>query len=189
MQPKEEDVVLMRRIGQGDQQALAGLYDRYAAVALGVATRICGSRAMAEDVVQEAFLSIWRRPGSYTSSRGTVSSYVFAAVHNKAVDAIRHEQSMRRREQAVTGDEPEEPVGDKIVEEAWILARRVQVRAALDRLSPTQREALQMAYFEGVTYAGVAEKLGIPLGTAKTRIRDGMIRLRDLLSESGVKEA
>jgi RNA polymerase sigma-70 factor (ECF subfamily) len=184
---EQRDRVLMERIARGDKEALASLYDRYAAAAFGVASKICGTRTLAEDAVQEAFLSIWRRPGSYNPQRGSVTSYLFGAVHNKAVDAIRHEQSLRRREQAMT-DRPEGWGGEEVVEAAWLSVRRVQVRSALQRLSKAQREALQMAYFEGVTYAEVAERLGIPLGTAKTRIRDGMIQLRALLSASGVEE-
>jgi RNA polymerase sigma-70 factor (ECF subfamily) len=183
----EEDRVLIERIARGDNQALARLYDRYSAAAFGVASKVCGNRMLAEDAVQEAFLSIWRRTGSYNPQRGSVASYLFGAVHNKAVDSIRHEQSLRRREQAVT-DWSEEPGDEEVVEAAWLSVRRSQVRAALQRLSSAQREALQMAYFEGVTYAEVAERLGIPLGTAKTRIRDGMIRLRALLSEGGMSE-
>lgn len=180
---QEEDRELLLGVARGDRTAFARLYDRYAAATLGLALKICGSRTLAEDVVQEAFLSIWRRPASYRQERGTVAAYLFGAVHNKAVDAIRHEESLRRREQAFS-DAPAESGGDEVVEAAWLAVRRDQVRAALERLSDVQREALQLAYFEGLTYSEVAGKLGIPLGTAKTRLRDGMIRLRNLLSET-----
>lgn len=179
--PEREDRELLLQVARGDEQAFARLYDRFAAPAFGLALKICGNRALAEDVVQEAFLSIWRKPGSYHPERGTVASYLFGAVHNKAVDAVRHEESLRRREQAF-GDQPEESGQEEVVEGAWIALRRDQVRDAMRRLSPVQREALELAYFEGLTYSEVAGKLGIPLGTAKTRLRDGMIRLRNLLS-------
>ncbi|MGH2691241.1 MAG: sigma-70 family RNA polymerase sigma factor [Actinomycetota bacterium] len=185
--PDQEDRRLLLDMARGDHRALATLYERYAAQAFGVALKVCGNRTLAEDVVQEALLAIWRRPNSYDPERGTVASYLFGAVHNKAVDAIRHEESLRRREQAVT-DQPDETPSEDVVEAAWLAVRRTNVRTAVSRLSGVQRDAIQLAYFEGLTYSEVAEKLGIPLGTAKTRIRDGMIRLRNLLSESGVTD-
>lgn len=177
---QDEDRALLARVARGDQSAFAALYDRYGASTFGFALKICNNRALAEDVVQEAFLSIWQRAGRFDPERGTVSAYLFAAVHNKAVDAVRHESSLRRREEGV-GDLPTETPADEVVEAAWLGVRRTEVRSAVARLSPVQREALELAYFEGLTYSEVADKLGIPLGTAKTRLRDGMIRLRGLL--------
>ncbi|HLI57321.1 MAG TPA: sigma-70 family RNA polymerase sigma factor, partial [Actinomycetota bacterium] len=116
----------------------------------------------------------------FDPDRGSVPGYLFATVHNKAVDAIRHEESVRRRE---LGELPPDPGGDTVVEAAWIGVRRSAVRLALGRLSRAQREALELAYFEGLTYREVAGKLNIPLGTAKTRLRDGMTRLRTLLAD------
>lgn len=173
---------MLLRMTRGDQHAFKMLYDRYVMPALGLATKICGDRALAEDIVQESFLSIWRRPGSYSPDRGSVTSYILGTVHHKAVDAIRHEESLRRRERFTAVDR-ESQADDELVERAWISVRRDRVRRAVKFLSAAQREALELAYFEGLTYSEVAEKLGIPLGTAKTRLRDGMIRLRDLLSE------
>lgn len=179
--PVEEDAELVRRIAQGDRAAFERLYDRYAASAFGIARRVCGDASLAEDVVQEAFLSIWRRPASYSPERGRVWSYLFGVVHNKAVDAIRHEESLRRREQAYGGVDDEVGAADEVVEGAWLALRGKQVREAVARLSTVQREAIELAYFEGLTCTQVAAKLGIPLGTAKTRLRDGMIRLRTVL--------
>jgi RNA polymerase sigma-70 factor (ECF subfamily) len=182
--PADEDAELFRRVAGGDREAFERLYDRYAATAYGIAKRVCGNSILAEDVVQEAFLSIWRRPTSYRPDRGRVGSYLFGVVHNKAVDAIRHEESLRRREAAYGGIEDE--VGpDQVVESAWSVARGQQVRDAIGRLSSVQREAIELAYFDGLTCTEVAAKLGIPLGTAKTRLRDGMIRLRNLLRAGG----
>ena len=177
---QDEDRSLLRKIAQGDQAAFASLYDRYGASAFGVALKICNNRALAEDVVQEAFLSIWQRATLFDPDRGSLAAYLFAAVHNKAVDAVRHEESLRRREEGV-GDLPAETGSEVVMEAAWLGVRRTEVRSAVSRLSPVQREALELAYFEGLTYSEVADKLGIPLGTAKTRLRDGMIRLRGLL--------
>ncbi|MGH2719751.1 MAG: sigma-70 family RNA polymerase sigma factor [Actinomycetota bacterium] len=177
---EDEDWVVLRKVAQGDQAAFASLYDRYGAAALGLAIKICSDRALAEDVVQEAFLSIWQRASRFDPERGSVPSYLFATVHNKAVDAIRHEESIRRRE---LGELPADPGAETVVEAAWLGVRRSAVRQAVARLSAAQREALELAYFEGLTYREVADKLEIPLGTAKTRLRDGMIRLRTLLAD------
>lgn len=188
IESQDEDRSLLRRMADGDQAALAALYDRYGAPAFGIAVKICNNRALAEDVVQEAFLSVWQRAGRFDPDRGTAAAYLFAAVHNKAVDVVRHEESMRRRG-GDAGDFPAETDAETVVEAAWLGVRRQEVRAAVARLSPAQREALELAYFEGLTYSEVAGKLGIPLGTAKTRLRDGMIRLRALLPHLAGEEA
>jgi RNA polymerase sigma-70 factor (ECF subfamily) len=177
---EDEDRFLLQRVAKGDRNAFAMLYDRYGTASFGMALKICNNRALAEDVVQEAFLSIWQRAGRFDPKRGSVPAYLFAAVHNKAVDAVRHEESLRRREEGVA-DDTRETGGEEVLEAAWLGVRRQEVRLAVARLSPVQREALELAYFEGLTYSEVADKLGIPLGTAKTRLRDGMIRLRALL--------
>jgi RNA polymerase sigma-70 factor (ECF subfamily) len=177
---QDDDRSLLRKVAEGDQAALADLYDRHSAAAFGLAVKICNNRALAEDVVQEAFVSIWQRARRFDPDRGSVSAYLMAAVHNKAVDAVRHEESLRRREEGVSGL-PVESGEDDVVEAAWLSVRRTEVRSAVSRLSPVQREALELAYFGGLTYGEVADKLGIPLGTAKTRLRDGLIHLRGLL--------
>ena len=183
--PEPDDRTLLVGIAEGDQLAFEMLYDRYSAAAFGVAWKICGNRSIAEDAVQEAFVSVWRRPGSFNPDKGSVAGYLFGAVHHKAVDAVRHEESIRRREQAASvgqGDDSEE----ELVENAWLALRRDRVRTALDMLSDVQKEALELAYFGGLTYREVAEKLGIPLGTAKTRLRDGITRLRSVMSPAEV---
>jgi RNA polymerase sigma-70 factor, ECF subfamily len=182
--PVDEDAELLAGISGGSRAAFESLYDRYAGAAFGVAKRVCGDPSLAEDVVQEAFLSIWRRPASYRPERGRVASYLFGVVHNKAVDTVRHEESLRRREQAAGVVEDEGGVDD-VVESALLALRRDQVRRALGPLSPLQRQAIELAYFDGLTGSEVAAKLGIPLGTAKTRLRDGMIHLRRVLGSEG----
>jgi RNA polymerase sigma factor (sigma-70 family) len=184
--PQRKDRELLRRISNGDEEAFTDMYERYAGAAFGLASRICGDKDLAEDVVQEAFLSIWRRPDSYKPERGSVAAYILGAVHHKAVDAVRHEEAVKRREHAAGG--PDEASHDDIAEEGWLLVLRDQVRSAVDKLSDVQRQALELAYFEGLTYSEVAKRLEIPLGTAKTRLRDGMIKLRNVLSDSGLGE-
>lgn len=183
-----EEVALVEAVARADTRAFEALYDRYAAQAYGLALKISRSRQIAEEATQDAFLSLWQRPSAYRADKGTVAAYLLRAAHNKAVDAIRREESLRRREQAgtVTVDEP---VEDEMAELAWVRTRRDQVRSALGLLSAAHREALELTYFGGLTCTEVAEHLAIPLGTAKTRIRDGMIRLRKLLAASPIAQA
>ena len=176
-----EDRHLIEHIARGDQAAFATLFDRYSSAALGLAITVCRDRALAEDVVQEAFLSLWQKARNFDPKRGNVSSYLLGAVHNKAVDAIRHEESLHRREEATLDGFTPETAGDEVVEAAWLGVRRKEIHIALEQLSERQREALELAYFGGLTYTEVADRLGCPVGTAKTRLRDGMIRLRGLL--------
>jgi RNA polymerase sigma-70 factor, ECF subfamily len=178
------DAQLIGGIANGDQRCLAKLYDRYGGSALGLAWKVCGNRTIAEDVVQEAFLSIWQRPGTFDSRRGTAESFLLGIVHHKAVDAVRRESSVHRREEQFAAERLE-LIENDVVEAAWLSMRRQNVRNALKQLSDVQREALELAYLHGLTYNDVAKRLGIPLGTAKTRMRDGMIKLRALLPPGG----
>jgi RNA polymerase sigma-70 factor (ECF subfamily) len=176
-----EDQHLLARIAGGDQAAFAALFDRYSGAALGLAIKVCRDRCLAEEVIQEAFLSLWQRAANFDPQRGSVASYLLGAVHNKAVDAIRHEESLHRRQDASVAGFAAESRGDEVVEAAWLGVRRAEIRLAFAQLTPLQREALELAYFGGLTYSEVAERIGCPVGTAKTRLRDGMIRLRGLL--------
>lgn len=176
---------LLSGLAAGNQQSLAALYDRYGNAALGLAFKVCGNRAIAEDIVQEAFLALWQKPDSFDSKRGSAGSFLMGIVHHKAVDAVRREAAVHRREENFAV-EPQESSEDEVVEAAWISMRKTKVLAALGQLSDVQREALELAYLQGLTYSDVATRLNIPLGTAKTRMRDGMIRLRALLAQSEV---
>lgn len=176
---------LLSGLAAGDQNCLAALYDRYGNAALGLAYKVCGNRTIAEDIVQEAFLALWQRPDSFDSKRGSAGSFLMGIVHHKAVDAVRREAAVHRREENFAA-EPEGLAEDDVVEAAWISMRKQKVIAALSQLSHVQREALELAYLQGLTYSDVAARLNIPLGTAKTRMRDGMIRLRALLPQSEV---
>lgn len=176
---------LLSGLAAGDQRCLAALYDRYGNAALGLAFKVCGNRTIAEDIVQEAFLALWQRPDSFDAKRGSAGSFLMGIVHHKAVDAVRREASVHRREENFAVD-PQESSEDEVVEAAWLSMRKTKVLSALRQLSPVQREALELAYLKGLTYSEVAERLNIPLGTAKTRMRDGMIRMRALLEQSEV---
>lgn len=187
LKPEEllDDADLLGGLTAGNQESLAALYDRYGNAALGLAFKVCGNRTIAEDIVQEAFLALWQKPDSFDARRGSAGSFLMGIVHHKAVDAVRREASVHRREENFAA-EPQEASEDEVVEAAWVAMRKSKVLAALKQLSDVQREALELAYLQGLTYSDVAARLNIPLGTAKTRMRDGMIRMRTLLAQSEV---
>jgi len=181
------DADIMRRIRAGDRSAVDDLYDRFRRPAFALARRILADDTMAEDVLQEVFLSVWRDPGAFDRGRGSVASWLLAVVHHKAVDAVRREESQRRR-QAKAEDELalDAPMATRDVEdEAWARVVADQVRTALGGLSAPQREALTLAYYGGYTQREVAALTGAPLGTVKTRMLSGMRRLREELGGSG----
>jgi len=188
-QPRAEELSddsdLLGGLAAGNQESLAALYDRYGKTALGLAFKVCGNRAIAEDIVQEAFLALWQKPDGFDARRGSAGSFLMGIVHHKAVDAVRREASVHRREENFAA-EPQESSEDEVVEAAWVAMRKSKVQAALGQLSHVQREALELAYLQGLTYSDVAARLNIPLGTAKTRTRDAMIRMRTLLAQGEV---
>jgi RNA polymerase sigma-70 factor (ECF subfamily) len=169
---------LLVRIGRGDEPALAALYDRLSHLAYGLALRISGDSDTADDVVQEAFLRIWRRAEQYDASRNTACAWVLRLVRNLAIDRARSAGARSRAEQAsakevTAATTPEGP------EDAAARAERGRnVRAALDELPAEQRRMIEIAYFEGLSHAEIAAREQTPLGTVKTRIRDGVLRLR-----------
>jgi RNA polymerase sigma-70 factor (ECF subfamily) len=181
------DADLLQRIRAGDRSAVGDLYDRFRRPAFALARRILADDALAEDVLQEVFLSVWRDPGAYDGGRGSVASWLLAVVHHKAVDAVRREESQRRR-QARAEEELAlaEPVaGRDVDEEAWASVVADQVRTALRGLSSPQREALTLAYYGGYTQREVAALTGAPLGTVKTRMLAGMRHLKEELGTAG----
>lgn len=182
---EEDDEQLMLKVGRGDESSLGKLYDRYAPTALGVAVKVCGDRNLAEDAVQEAFLALWRRAASYDPAKGSVPGYIYGAVHHKAVDTVRKEESKRKRDALDAFQQTS--FAAEVEDAATASIDRDRVRLALQSLSAHQRQVLELAYFGGLSYPEVAKKLEIPLGTAKTRIRDGMIRLRTLLTEESAE--
>jgi RNA polymerase sigma-70 factor (ECF subfamily) len=162
---------LVRRLAEGDHAALADFYDRYAGLVNGLALRILRDSAEAEDVVQEVFVQAWRQADRYDSSRGAPEAWLCTMARTRALDRLRRRAS-RREEPSDTAPGPAlAPKTDEAL----------AVRKALDGLSPDQRRALELAYYEGLTQTEIAARLGEPLGTIKTRIRTAMIRLRETL--------
>jgi RNA polymerase sigma-70 factor (ECF subfamily) len=171
---------LLKLSGRGDEAAFAKLYDATAARAFGLAVRVVRDPSQAEEVTQEAFLEIWRTASRFDRDRGSAVSWVLTLVHRKAVDRVRSaEASTRRDTRYHQSDHGIEHDSTAEAAQASMEARRV--RQALGSLTEVQREALELAYFKGYTHTEVATMLDLPVGTAKTRIRDGLIRLRDTM--------
>jgi len=180
-----DDLELHRSLLRADRTAFEALYQSYGAPAYGLALRVTGQPTLAQDVVHDAFMALWRAPEAYDPTRGPFRTFFLSLVHHRAVDTVRREERLRRRtERALNpGDAEDEDVAEGIVEEAWLTVRRKEVREALALLPPDQRDAIEMAYFRGYTQARIAEELGIPLGTVKTRTLAAMRKLRRILQE------
>jgi RNA polymerase sigma-70 factor (ECF subfamily) len=178
-----EDVDLVRRIRAGERAAVDDLYERFSRPAFALARRILADDGLAEDVLQDVFVSVWRDPAAFDRSRGTVASWLLAMVHHKAVDAVRREESQRRRQARAEDDLAlRAPTSARDVEEeAFARVVSERVRLALGVLPSLQREALTLAYYGGYTQREVAALTGAPLGTVKTRMLAGMRRLREEL--------
>jgi RNA polymerase sigma factor (sigma-70 family) len=173
------DEAVVALIARADEQALAELYRRFGRLAYGLALRILRDDALAQDAVQEAFLGVWRAAGRFTAERAKPSTWLLTLVHRRAVDLVRREE--RRRTDPL---EPEaEPAGAETADEAELATRRQTIREALRQLPPEQREAIELAYYGGYTQSELAERLGQPLGTIKSRMFTGLARLRDELGE------
>jgi RNA polymerase sigma-70 factor (ECF subfamily) len=176
---------LVRRIASGDEEAFRALFRRHGPMANGLALRLVRQRFISEEIVQEAFLALWRDPGAYREDRGNFRSWLMSTVHHRAVDAVRREEAQRRRSRdaAEAGVVIEGDVGEKVVEEADLAETRSKVRAALEGIPAEQRRVLELMYFEGKTQSRIAEELGLPLGTVKSRTLLGMRRLRGMVTE------
>jgi RNA polymerase sigma-70 factor, ECF subfamily len=178
------DEELLGLLARSDDRALAELYDRFGGVAYGLAVRILRDEALAQDAVQEAFLAVWRSAAGFLPERARPSTWILTLVHRRAVDLVRREQ--RRRTEPL---EPElHPAAQGSDEEAAVRFHRRLVQEALGRLPADQREAIELAYYGGLTQSEVAERTGQPLGTIKSRTFAGLARLRELLREAGVEE-
>ena len=175
------DIELLQNIARGDEAALAALYDQYRTILFGLLLRILHNRAEAEDVLQEVFLQVWQRAGNFDAERGKPFTWLVTLTRSRAIDRIRALGSRERTVEEATR-ETEDVIFD--AEQNAILAQRGEVvRQALDKLQEEQRQILMLAYFDGFSQSEIAEKLGTPLGTVKTRMRTGMIRLRELLGK------
>jgi RNA polymerase sigma factor (sigma-70 family) len=182
------DSRLVELVARKDADALEVLYERYGRAAYSLARRILTEDTLAQDVVQEVFLSLWRNAGRFDAGRGTVATYLLSMTHHRAVDVVRREENLRRFR---TSDEPLASQPDpkaRVEDEVELGERRAQVRAALAQLPPAQREALALAYFGGYTQREVAALVGVPLGTVKTRMAAGMRRLKEALQDAGREE-
>jgi RNA polymerase sigma factor (sigma-70 family) len=178
------DEALVALVARGDDVALAELYERFGRVAYGLALRVVRDTSLAEDVVQEAFLAVWRSAGRFVAERAKASTWILTLVHRRAVDLVRREQPRRAEPLEAAPQVSSETTEDQ----AWLRLQQTRVREALRKLPDQQREALELAYFGGFTQSELADRLGEPLGTIKSRMFSGLARLRELLAETGYEE-
>ena len=171
---------LLQRSARGERDAFASLYDATAARVHGLALRVVRDPAQAEEVTQEAFLEIWRTASRYDAERGSAVSWLLTIAHRKAVDRVRSAEASSRRE-STYHHRNQNVDHDTTADAATASLEARRVRTALGALTDVQREAIELAYFGGYTHTEVATLLDLPVGTAKTRIRDGLIRLRDTI--------
>jgi len=177
--PASEDELLLAT-ARGDQEAFAALYDRLAPLVHGIVRRVVRDPAQSEEVSQEVFVEIWRTAVRFDPDRGTARSWALTMAHRRAIDRVRSEQSARDRTERVAHGQHARDF-DEVSERVEVGIEHEQVRSALGSLTDLQRQAVELAYYQGYTYREVAELLDTPLGTIKTRMRDGLIRLRDAL--------
>jgi RNA polymerase sigma-70 factor (ECF subfamily) len=167
-----DDMRLVARIRAGDQQALSELYDRYSGVVYAVSLRILQDTGAAEDILQDIFLQLWRRPDAFDSSRGSLGAWLAVIARNRSIDRLRQRHPESDIESCVltSGTDLRDETERSLVIE--------KVRGVMNEMSPDQRKAMELAFFEGLTHSEIAEKTGEPLGTVKTRIRSGLQLLR-----------
>jgi RNA polymerase sigma-70 factor, ECF subfamily len=177
------DEALVALVARGDEDALAELYDRVGRIAYGLAVRILRDERHAEDAVQEALLQVWRSAATFRPERAKASTWVLTLVHRRAVDLVRREE---RRQADPLSDDASAAVesAEQTDEAAWLRFERERVQTALKQLPDLQREALELSYYGGFSQSELAERLGVPLGTIKSRMFSGLARLRELLDES-----
>lgn len=182
MQPEEaqiDDVALLKAIAGKDDTALSQLYDRYRVVLFGLLVRILNNREEAEDVLQEVFLQVWRRAGDYDANRGRPFTWLVTLARSRAIDRLRSVAS-RERVAAASARDTIEETSDAIADAVRSEQRGI-VTSALSQLPEEQQKPLVLAYFDGLTQSEIADRLGAPLGTVKTRMRTGMLKLREVL--------
>lgn len=171
---------LLRAVARGDEAAFTKLYELVAPRVYGLARRVLRDPAQAEEVAQEALVEVWRNASRFDPARGSATAWVFTITHRRAVDRVRSEQAALDRVHRMA-PEPTQTPADEVVEQATAHLQRQQVRRCLRTLTDLQREAITLAYYGGYTYQQVAQLLNAALPTVKTRMRDGLIRLRDCL--------
>jgi RNA polymerase sigma-70 factor (ECF subfamily) len=170
--------LLLRQVARGDARAFDALYDAVSPAVYGLARRVVRDPTRAEDVTQEVFLDVWRTAARFDARRGAARTWILTVAHRRAVDAVRRSESQRRQDHRLAPDEvSHDAPGDALIE----AAEHGAVRGCLDTLTDLQLESVRLAYFNGYTYGEVAALLDKPLPTIKTRMRDGLIRLRDCL--------
>jgi len=185
---KASDAELIARASEGDARALEVLYDRYARVVYSFALRIVGDPSLAEELLQEVFLRAWQQGGAFRATRGSFITWLLSITHNLAIDELRKRRRRPQRAENNTSEESEQLLPEMpdesqdVEEEVWLASLRDRIADALASLPPAQREAIELAYFQGLTQREIAERLGEPLGTIKTRMRLGMQKLREQLS-------
>lgn len=177
------DEALVLLAARSERSALAELYDRYGRAAYGLALRVVRDEKLAEDAVQDAFLTLWRTAAQFIPERGKASTWILTLVHRRAVDVVRREQRRRTESLELAPD----PFVEGIEEDAWLRLQRERVQSALRQLPDAQREALELAYYGGFSQSELAERLGLPLGTIKSRMFAGLARMRELLGEPGTE--
>jgi RNA polymerase sigma-70 factor, ECF subfamily len=184
-QPPDDE--LMRLVAAADSDALTLLFKRYAGAVYSVAYRMLNDRESAEELLNEAFVRVWRQAPSFDSRRGKFSTWLMSVTRNLAIDELRSRRARPQRSDPLTPDDPELDPADERVDvegDVWQAERRRLIRQALRELPAAQRQALELAYFEGLTQSEISTRLGDPLGTTKTRIRLGLQKLRDMLLSS-----
>ena len=183
---RRHDADLVARVAAQDARALAELYDRYSRPVYSYLYRVCGDPQTAEELLQEVFFRVWRQATTFDSSRGAFVSWVMSIAHNLAIDEVRR---VGRRPRAGT-DDPERILSQVVDrdpspdEMAWLGDLRCQMRAAIDQIPAPQRDVIELAYFSGLTQREISQRLGIPMGTVKTRTRLGLLRLRERLDST-----
>jgi len=176
------DDQILAALAQRDLSALEALYDRYSKVAYSLAYRIVGDRGNAEDVVQDAFLSVWRQAGTYKRERGAARTWLMSIVHHRSIDRLRSGASSSNTiPYEELPESREETTKPSIWQQAWNNVRGDMIRRALERLPVEQKKSIELAYFSGYTQSEIAELMGVPLGTVKGRMRIGLQKLRTML--------
>ncbi len=184
---KLDDSALVVLVARRDEAALGALYDRYSRLVYSLALRIVGERTLAEEIVMDAFVSVWRAASTFVEERGRFVAWLTSVARHRAIDELRR-LNVRPEGSSVELDEAIRTSGpDRVEDVVDVRQQRELVRAVLSRLPNAQREALELAYFGGLTQQEIADKTGTPLGTVKTRMRLGMLKMRDELQQIGLE--